>query len=371
MLWETSDDRSLSDYPPENNLPEIAPDGAAPGTFPDESASAEPEYLSDCSPKDRPWDEHRSQADQVARIYLNAEESRWLRRQGERVNECSQVLEFVWSPDKADPGVLSLKLRGGYFCRVRLCPVCQVRRSKLWMARFLQAAPGVLAQCPGGRFLFLTFTQKNVEISGLRSELGEISKAWGRLRKRKEFGGVLGWIRTVEVTRGENGSAHPHCHVLAIVPGDYFRRPDKYVAQLVWTQIWRESLGLDYNPVVWVTAVKGKRGRPLPRHFGAETSGADLPGGLIDAARETLKYAVKPDDMIDDPEWFKELTRQVHNLQFISSGGVLKDVLRENDETNDDLLLLGEGEAEQGPRLCFEWWRPVKRYRRQRKGVIQ
>ena len=173
MLWETSDDRSLSDYPPENNLPEIAPDGAAPGTFPDESASAEPEYLSDCSPKDRPWDEHRSQADQVARIYLNAEESRWLRRQGERVNECSQVLEIVWSPDKADPGVLSLKLRGGYFCRVRLCPVCQVRRSKLWMARFLQAAPGVLAQCPGGRFLFLTFTQKNVEISGLRSELGK------------------------------------------------------------------------------------------------------------------------------------------------------------------------------------------------------
>jgi hypothetical protein len=155
-----------------------------------------------------------------------------------------------------------------------------------------------------------------------------------------------------------------------MVPGDYFRRSDKYVAQLEWTQTWRESSKLDYNPVVHVTAVKPKRGRPAARNFGGGTSRADLPGGLMDAARETLKYSVKPDDMVDDPEWLWELTRQLHKLRFIASGGLLKDVLREDDETVDDLLVLGEGETEEGPRLYFEWWRPVRRYKR-RRGAIQ
>jgi len=58
------------------------------------------------------------------------------------------------------------------------------------------------------------------------------------------------------------------------------------------------------------------------------------------------------------------LTRQLHKLRFIASGGILKDVLRENDESNDDLLVLGEGETPEGSRLYFDWRRPVRRYKR-------
>ncbi|KEM81862.1 replication family protein, partial [Escherichia coli 7-233-03_S3_C1] len=39
---------------------------------------------------------------------------------------------------------------------------------------------------------------------------------------------------------------------------------------------------------------------------------------------ETLKYSVKPEDMANDPEWFLELTRQLHKRRFISTGGALK-----------------------------------------------
>jgi hypothetical protein len=85
---------------------------------------------------------------------------------------------------------------------------------------------------------------------------------------------------------------------------------------------------------------------------------------LMDAARETLKYSVTPMDMVADPDWLLELTRQLHKRRFIASGGVLRGVLREKNETNDDLLVLGEGSSDKTGSLHFDWSRPVRRYRR-------
>jgi plasmid rolling circle replication initiator protein Rep len=255
--------------------------------------------------------------------------------------------------------VLTLKLREAHFCRVRHCPLCQWRRSLRWIARFAHAIPDILAKYPKGRFIFLTLTQRNVPVDELRVTLRAMGKGWDRLRKRREFSVVSGWLRTVEVTRSADGSAHPHYHVLLLVPGDYFQRPDKYVSQVGWTKLWRESLKLDYDPIVHVTAVKPKRGRPA--------RGETLPA-LVNAAREVFKYAVKPSDMTADGAWLLSLTRQLDKLRFIASGGVLKDILGERDkETNEDLLLHdnnSEGESTEAGKLFFNWRRPVRRYKR-------
>jgi hypothetical protein len=144
------------------------------------------------------------------------------------------------------------------------------------------------------------------------------------------------------------------------VPGDYFHTPAKYVTQVGWTKLWRESLKLDYDPIVHVAAVKPKRGRPA--------KGETLPA-LVNAAREALKYAVKPSDMTTDGAWLLELTRQLDKLRFIASGGVLKDILGERDkETNEDLLLRenSESESTEAGKLFFNWRRSVRRYKRQR-----
>lgn len=67
------------------------------------------------------------------------------------------------------------------------------------------------------------------------------------------------------------------------------------------------------------------------------------------AAAETLKYAVKPADMTTDPEWFMELTRQVHKLRFVATGGALKNVLKEGQESDEELALTdGDGEPDDG-----------------------
>jgi hypothetical protein len=220
----------------------------------------------------------------------------------------------------------------------------------MWQARFLQALPSIEAAHPSARWLFLTLTVRNVPISELRSQIRSMNEAWNRLRLRQEFGAVQGWIRTTEVTRGRDGSAHPHFHVLLMVRPSYFGKG--YVTQSRWADLWRECARLDYQPSVDIRTVKPKPGTsesPLRR-----------------AVAETLKYAVKPEDM--QGEWLLELTRQVHRLRFIASGGVLKNVLREAEESERDLLLAEEGEGGE-PTLFFDWRRELRRYAKRGGGA--
>lgn len=312
--------------------------------------------LADLSPKDKPWDVHRSQAQDVQSIYATAAE---FERYAHRISQCSGLLRFGWHPDP-DTGELALRLRESRFCRVRHCPVCQWRRSLMWQARFYQSLPAIQQAHPRARWLFLTLTVRNCAISDLRETLRAMNAAWKRFIERREFRPVLGWVRTTEVTRGRNGSAHPHFHALLMVPPSMFTR--HYVTHSRWVELWQEAARLDYTPVVDIRTVKDK----------APKRDADPLSGLRAAAAETLKYSVKPSDMVADPDWFLEMTRQVHRLRFVASGGVLKDVLRVDDETDEDLILAdGSAEAEDnGSRLAFKWHSSDRRYRRFPKGDI-
>jgi hypothetical protein len=217
----------------------------------------------------------------------------------------------------------------------------------MWQARFLKALPGIEQAHPSARWLFLTLTVRNCPITDLRATIRDMNKAWQRLIKRPEFASnVQGWIRTTEVTRGRDDTAHPHFHVLLMVRPSYFTH--HYVKHERWADLWRECARLDYQPSVHITAVKPKPGTsesPMRR-----------------AVYETLKYSVTPEDM--QGEWLIELTRQVHKLRFIASGGALKNVLRETEETEQDLLLADEtdAKADEKPELFFDWRRELRRY---------
>lgn len=306
---------------------------------PGSSTGAVGDCLTDYSPKDKPWDVHKVQADRIAALYVQETEFQVL---GARVHRCAGLLVFAWVPD-TDMGELALRLRSTQFCRVRHCPVCQWRRSMMWQARFYEALPALQAAFPRYRWVFLTLTVKNCPVGALRSTLAAMSESWKRLIKRPEFRPVVGFVRTTEVTRGADGSAHPHFHCLLLVSSSYFGRD--YVSQARWVELWRACARLDYDPVVDVRVVKGE---------------------LSKAVQETLKYSVKPSDMEADSEWFLEMTRQVHKLRFVATGGVLKDVLKpESEVTNEDLVMADGNQTvveECGPKLRFGWNRPVKRY---------
>lgn len=317
--------------------------------------------LTDYSPSDAPWDRNKGIADDVAGIYASAEE---FERLAARIGDCSGVLRFAWV-DSPETGESRLRLREAHFCRVRHCPVCQWRRSLMWQARFYQSLPQLVAKYPKARWLFLTLTIRNCQITELGDALTAMNSAWQRLKDRAEFKPVLGWVRTTEVTRGKDGSAHPHFHALLMVPPSWFKGSN-YVKHDRWVQLWRECLRVDYEPNVDVRTVKPRapKGDQLPTDATIDA--------LRGAVAETLKYSTKPSDMTADRQWFLELTRQTHRRRFIATGGALKDVLKVDDEETDaDLAMTdgdGDGEEEDAPRLAFNWRPADRRYRRAPKA---
>lgn len=318
------------------------------------------EFLSDTSPKDKPWDQHKTDTVKTAWVFKLPQAGGEFDRKAERMQKCSESLEFAFTPD--EHGEVQYKLENARFCRVRNCPTCQWRRSLLWKAKFYKALPGIVDRAPSGRWIFATFTIKNCPVNQLGTTLKTMNEAWNRLRLRKEFENVLGWVRTTEVTRNPiTNEAHPHFHVLMLVKSSYFKGPN-YVSKDKWEAAWSGALKVPYTAHVDVKAVKDKKtGQTVKSTDAAALSGA---------VAETLKYAVKPADTFTNHDFFYELCRQINRKRFVASGGVLKDLFKdEKDES--DLLLKNEDEElptkEKKPTLKFNYIGTVKRYARKRK----
>ena len=59
---------------------------------------------------------------------------------------------------------------------------------------------------PTHRWVFLTLTVKNPPVTELRDTLKHMNDSWQRLIQTKRFkSGVAGFLRTTEVTRGNDG----------------------------------------------------------------------------------------------------------------------------------------------------------------------
>lgn len=221
----------------------------------------------------------------------------------------------------------------------------------MWVARFLKALPNIQRDYPKARYLFLTLTVRNCQVSELKQTLTHMNESWKRLSDRKQFP-AIGFARSTEITKGKDGTAHPHFHCLLMVNAGYFKVPH-YLSQAAWTELWQDVLRVDYTPVVDVRAVK-----PNQKH------GLD---GLTAAIVETFKYSVKPDDLSgagldEDRAWLLELTQQLHKTRAIALGGVLRNYLSES-EPEDLLTESGDEElTEEAARLLFGWRERVNRY---------
>jgi len=223
----------------------------------------------------------------------------------------------------------------------------------MWRARFFKALPEIKAKYPTGRWLFLTLTVRNCPITELRKTLTWMNSAWQRLIQRKIFP-ALGFIKSLEVTRSSDGSAHPHFHCLLFVPAGYFGK--SYISQSEWATLWQSCLKSDYTPVVDVRAVKSKKGT-----LNATLDPSD--DGMARAICETLKYSVKPSDLLAHPEWLDELTKQLQKARAISVGGCLKEFFSEDDP--EDLInaeIEEQEKTDDEATMTFEWSTQLKRY---------
>lgn len=324
--------------------------------------SAQPDnkqYLSSVSPKDQPWDRHRGEGDDMAALVASARiiPIKVGKQQARRLT-CAELLDFEWSHDEA--GEVGLRLQSANFCRVRTCPVCQWRRTLKHFARLMERLPVIMTEqklIP----LFLTLTVQNCSVEELRETIKHMNQSWRRLTQRDEFEVVRGWLKSVEVTRSDVGEAHPHFHVLLLVPSSYFGRG--YVTQKRWTQLWQESARFGYKPMVHIRRVKD--------------SGKNT---LEYAVAELVKYSTKPQDLIDakDAEWAVTYMQQVDRMRFVDGGGVLKGILSDDyedlvhvdkEEDNEEDGSGDEGEKHDPKMVLFGWRRSHRRYVRRVEGA--
>ena len=295
--------------------------------------------LSKLSPRDSFWDKHRHSADLVADLYRG---NMAFDTYAQRMDLCAQILDFKLVPD-LNLGELQLKLSAAHFCRVPQCPVCQSRRSLMWKARVLRVLPLVVRDYPKHRWLFLTLTQKNCSVSKLRETVLEMNKSFARLTKLKQWA-VEGWIKSLEVTRGKDGSAHPHFHCLLMVSPSYFGH--NYLNYNEWAELWQRSARLNYKPQVHIRAVAKDRDPTI----------------LIP---EILKYSVKESDLYKSKEFLLGITEQLYKIRRISVGGVLRPYMKKLEEEPEDLIGKNEeneNEVDEG-HLYFEWKSQEKKYR--------
>lgn len=340
-------------------------DGRILSVYDDKTQS---QFLSDYLPKDKKkrknksFDTHKAFGDQVATT-LKESDKLSHQKQGKRISECAQNLEFGWVLLSTATGLVKLLLKSAWFCRVRHCPICQWRRSLMWISRFFDAIPRIYEAYPDMRYIMLTLTVRNCSISELRAIVNQMNKAFERLTKRKIFP-ALGFVRCLEVTRGNDDSAHPHFHILLAVPPSYFSGGSRgsYLSKDAWSVLWQEAMRLDYKPVVDVRIVKPRTEKLVE---GIPDALPDPVKSLMSAITEVVKYTTKPSDMVKDKAWLLEMVDQMRNVRAVALGGIFKQFLKES-EDNEDLVTASESENEKAVTneggLHFGWFEKIKRY---------
>ncbi len=285
--------------------------------------------LLDDSPSDAPWDYHGSASQDI--MILMSEGDDWQLKKSESMEWCGRYLTFALTGD-------SMKLRKARFCRVRLCPRCQWRKSLAWKARWYRAWPDIQKIAPKARYFHLVLTVPNVAVEELRATIFKMSNAWKRMVSRKTWPGI-GFVRATEVTIEEKrkGHVHPHFHVLMMVPPSYFHHG--YMSAESWRDYWAKALGVNAAELTkpYIRSIDPKQGLE----------------GTAHAVKEVFKYAVKfetkKEKRVDGfwRETFLEMDRQLKGTQATSLGGILREVFRGEEDVTEEEMLGAEESAEE------------------------
>lgn len=116
--------------------------------------------------------------------------------------------------------------------------------------------------------------------------------------------------------------------------------------------MWKQSLRVEYDPIVNIKLVKNKTGKaPISSPDEIENDKS----GMIIGICETLKYTVKEKDLVGtfcldenvNSNWLKAITQELYKLRRVEYGGVLKEFGKEVEKSMEDLLKIDEEEEKQ------------------------
>lgn len=260
------------------------------------------------------WNTLKLKSNAVSRV-MTGHEKYWLKR-SERMLECGSILRFA--VDRFN----NKRLIGAVFCKDRLCPACQKRRSLAMFHQVKDVCLSLQAEYKSTTYLMLTLTVPNVKESELGEEITKMNKAWAAMTRRKAFkSAIWGFFKALEITHNsKTDTYHPHFHILLAVPNSYFKGRN-YINQNSWLTMWQECMK---NPMI--TQVDVRRIKPNAKRKGSSA--------IESAAAEVGKYATKPSDYVSktpdgdfkaNGKVVKELAKNLRNRRLTAFGGRMKE----------------------------------------------
>lgn len=231
------------------------------------------------------------------------------------VRECGTYLGIVDEGEGA-------KIVEANFCKQRLCPACNWRRS----LRIFGTTSKILDyidehQGKQIKYLFLTLTVKNIPLPQLGQAIDDMAAAFKRLTNNRAWTNrVRGYMRTLEITiNHDTMQAHPHYHLILAVDRSYATKGDKlYWTHADWQAAWARAARLDYMPQVSIERVKGGRDAGVAEMATYLAKDVDY---LIDsmAAQMGTEEAEAATDYI-----VGQLLHQLHGRRLVSYTGILR-----------------------------------------------
>lgn len=228
----------------------------------------------------RDWRKYKLKSLAISRAYAQFKE---LSNYANLISECGNWLKF-----NACPHGHEIRLMGAWFCRCRLCVLCQWRKALAMYAQVIQLVHAHHVRYKSDIPLLLTLTVPNVKQDRLKKCLELMQRAFRLFSKRTAFKQVArSWFRSLEITYSEErDDYHPHYHVLLLVPKTYFDKARGiYLSQKDWLKLWQEATGLPE-----ITQVDIRRVKKQPKN---------VKGKPIEAiVAEVAKYATKPNTYV-------------------------------------------------------------------------
>lgn len=265
-------------------------------------------------------------------------------KRAERVLNCGTSLVLSYGIYETGELDTDGRLVFANFCKDRLCPMCNWRRS---LKIYGQVSKIMDVISKDYAFVFLTLTVPNCKDFELSETLDNMNQGFYRLKRLKRFKkAVKGFHRATEVTvNKKNGTYHPHFHVILAVDSNYFKSKD-YINHSEWLQMWRDT----YNDQS-ITQVDIRKIKP------DESKNQTYQDAIKKSVCEVSKYSVKASDFLgkfdDDGNLVKPfpdeiidsrvftLANALKQRQLSVFGGIFFDTLKRlnlDDAENGDLI---------------------------------
>jgi plasmid rolling circle replication initiator protein Rep len=253
----------------------------------------------------RPWRDKKMRSLTVANSFHRLGD---LKREG-RIRQCGTYLEFK---KEIDTGRRFLSAAN--FCRERLCPMCQWRRSLKVFFQVSRAMDIAEADHKNLVPLFLTLTLRNCKaaIPETAKTLNQIFEGWHNLFDIRKIKATLpGWFRALELTYNKKTDTfHPHIHAILLVDKSYFKTG--YIETAEWVQLWRGAMRLDYDPICDIRKIKNGKGKRK---------------GIAEVSKYTVKDAeIATGDNARTDHLVNVLGQTLKGRRLYAFGGLLKQI---------------------------------------------